>query len=83
MTINIEKDYVIRIEDENKKLKERIDRLVSENVKLQNDLFTEQLNEDESDDYIDKLKNELFQIYINKRYWLDYTLCSLFLFAMI
>ena len=53
---------------ENEQLKQRISKLVFENVKLQNDLFTEQLNEDETDDYIDKLKNELFNAYLLQQY---------------
>lgn len=44
--------------------KEQISKLVSDNTKLQNDLFTKQLNEDESDDYIERLKNELFNTYL-------------------
>lgn len=55
---------VYKIVKENKQLKQRISKLVSENTTLQNDLFTEQLNEDETDDYIDKLKNELFNAYL-------------------
>jgi len=51
-------------EDENKQLKQHISHLASENTRLQNDLFTEQLNEDETNDYIDKLKNELFNTYL-------------------
>lgn len=53
---------------ENEKLKKRISKLVSENVKLQNDLFIEQLNEDVTDDYINKLKNELFNAYLLQQY---------------
>lgn len=68
MTINFEKDYVIRIVDENQQLKQHISHLASENTRLQNELFTEQLLQDETDDYINRLKQELFQIYINKRY---------------
>jgi len=51
-------------EKENKQLKQQIEGLTSENFELQNDLFTEQLNEDETNDYIDKLKNELFNTYL-------------------
>lgn len=53
---------------ENEQLKQLISKLVSENVKLQNDLFTEQLNEDETDDYIDKLKNEIFNAYLHQQH---------------
>lgn len=59
-------DVGIFIEEE-KELKQRIKNLVSENTKLQNDLFTEQLIQDEQDDYIDKLKLELFELYRNKQ----------------
>ncbi len=61
-TINIEIEYVERIEDENEKLKQRISKLVSENTTLQNDLFSEQLLQDETNDYIDKLKNEIINL---------------------
>lgn len=44
--------------------KKQITKLVSENTRLQNDLFTEQLNEDEADDYIESLKNELFNAHL-------------------
>lgn len=42
------------------RLEQRISKLVSENTKLQNDLFSEQLIQDEADDKIKKLerKNE-------------------------
>lgn len=53
---------------ENEQLKRRISKLVSENVKLQNDLFIEQLNEDVTDDYINKLKNELFNAYLKQQH---------------
>lgn len=49
---------------ENKQLKQRISKLVSENVKLQNDLFTEQLTQDETEEYINQLKQELFNLYL-------------------
>lgn len=99
MTINIEIQYVKRIEDENaqlkkqnetleqdkeaiysiwkkamnrennliidnKELKQRISKLVSENTKLQNDLFSEQLIQDETEEYINTLKQELFNLYL-------------------
>lgn len=48
--------------EENIKLKERISKLVSENVELQNALFTEQLNQDETDNYIDRLKQENYEL---------------------
>ena len=49
---------------ENELIKQRISDLVSENVKLQNDLFTEQLIQDETEDYINQLKQELFNLYL-------------------
>lgn len=52
------------LEKENKQLKQQIEGLTSENFELQNDLFTEQLNEDEADDYIESLKNELFKAHL-------------------
>lgn len=64
MTIYIEPEYVKRIEDENKKLKQRKSKLVSENTKLQNDLFSEQLIQDETEEYINRLKQELFNLYL-------------------
>lgn len=59
-------DVGIFIEEQNQ-LKDRISNLVSENVKLQNDLFTEQLIQDEQDEYINRLKLELFELYRNKQ----------------
>lgn len=64
MTIHIDIKYVTRIEDENKKLKHRVSNLVHTNTKLQNDLFSEQLLQDETDDYINRLKQELFNAYL-------------------
>ena len=64
MTIYIEPEYVIRIEDENEQLKQRNSKLVSENTKLQNDLFSEQLIQDETEEYINRLKQELFNLYL-------------------
>lgn len=40
------------------RLEQRVTKLVHENVKLQNDLYTEQLNEDEADFVIGKLENK-------------------------
>lgn len=48
--------------NENEELKQRISKLVSENTTLQNDLFSEQLLQDETDDYIDKLKTEIIEL---------------------
>lgn len=48
--------------EENIKLKERISNIVSENVELQNALFTEQLNEDETKNYINRLKKENYEL---------------------
>ena len=64
MTIYIEPEYVTRIEDENEQLKQRNSKLVSENTKLQNDLFSEQLIQDETEEYINRLKQELFNLYL-------------------
>jgi len=58
----------VNLLNENEKLKQQIEGLTSENFELQNDLFTEQLNEDETDDYIDKLKNELFNGYLHQQH---------------
>lgn len=49
---------------ENELIKQQISDLVSENVKLQNDLFTEQLTQDETEEYINQLKQELFNLYL-------------------
>lgn len=64
MTIHIDINYVTRIEEENKQLKQRKSKLVSENTKLQNDLFSEQLIQDETEEYINRLKQELFNLYL-------------------
>lgn len=64
MTIYIEPEYVTRIEEENEQLKQRKSKLVSENTKLQNDLFSEQLIQDETEEYINRLKQELFNLYL-------------------
>lgn len=71
MTINIDIEYVTRIEDENEKLqdehknlKDRLSHLSRTNTKLQNDLFSEQLLQDETDEYINRLKKELFNLYL-------------------
>ena len=44
------------------KLNQRIKDLVSENTKLQNDLFTDQLQTDESEHQIEKLQNEIIEL---------------------
>ena len=49
---------------ENEQLKQRKSKLVSENIKLQNDLFSEQLIQDETEEYINRLKQELFNLYL-------------------
>lgn len=58
--INRENDLIV----ENKEHKQRISKLVRENTRLQNDLFSEQLEQDETENYINKLKNELFNLYL-------------------
>ena len=50
--------------DENDHLKKRISNLVTENTRLQNDLFSEQLEQDERENYINRLKQELFNLYL-------------------
>lgn len=61
MTYNkIIKDLI----QENEQLKQRKSKLVSENTKLQNDLFSEQLIQDETEEYINRLKQELFNLYL-------------------
>lgn len=57
MTIYIEPKYVTRIEDENKQLKK-------ENYKLQNALIEQQLSKYDNIEYINKLKQELFNLYL-------------------
>ena len=64
MTIYIDPEYVTRIEDEHKKLKHRLHHLTHTNTKLQNDLFSEQLIQDETEEYINRLKQELFNLYL-------------------
>lgn len=56
------RDDKMDLEDENKQLKERISNLVNTNTKLQNDLFSEQLEQDETEDYINKLKQEIVHL---------------------
>ena len=48
----------LELREDHKKLKQRFSKLVSENTTLQNDLFSEQLLQDETDNYIEKLKKE-------------------------
>lgn len=50
--------------DDREDYKQRISKLVSENVELQNELFSEDLIQYETEDYINKLKNELFNLYL-------------------
>ena len=57
MTIYIEPKYVTTIEDENKQLKK-------ENYKLQNALIEQQLSKYDNIEYINKLKQELFNLYL-------------------
>lgn len=56
MTINIEIEYVKRIEYENKQLKKEID-----------DFYYEQSKLKESDFYIKALKNQLFKSYLKQQ----------------
>lgn len=46
---------------------QRISELKKENKKLENENFKYFLEEDETNDYIDKLKLELFDLYRNKQ----------------
>lgn len=64
MTIYIEPEYVTRIEDENKKLKNRSLYLSRTTTELKNELFREALIKDETEEYINKLKHELFNLYL-------------------
>lgn len=57
--------------DENKQLEKRISKLVSENVDLQNALYTEQLNEDETKNYIDRLKQENQKLKNERKWWIN------------
>ena len=73
-TINIEIEYVERIENENEQLKQRINKLVSENVKLQNNLFTDQLQTDELEykllqrqEEITELKTKLYDATVKEQ----------------
>lgn len=53
------RDDKMNLIDKNEQLKKRIDNLVTENTKLQNELFIEHLKQVETEDFIDKLKKEL------------------------
>lgn len=53
-----------QLHDQQEKLKKRLSHLASTNTRLQNDLFSEQLLQDETDDYINRLKQELFNLYL-------------------
>lgn len=57
----LEKDYKL-LKQQNTQLKQRIKDLVSENTKLQNDLFTDQLQTDESEHKIVELTNEIINL---------------------
>lgn len=54
-----------KLQDEHEQLKQRVFKLVRTNTNLQNDLFSEQLLQDETDEYINRLKQELFNLYLN------------------
>lgn len=62
--MTIEPNGYKALQEEYKLLKEQIECLISENIKLENDLLTQELNEDETENYINKLKNELFNLYL-------------------
>lgn len=62
------------LEEENEQLKKRINKLVSENVKLQNDLFTDQLQTDELEykllqrqEEITELKTKLYDATVKEQ----------------
>ena len=52
------KKQIIKLKEELKTMEQHISKLVSENTKLQNELFSEQLIQDEADDKIKKLERE-------------------------
>lgn len=58
MTIYIEPEYVTRIEDENEQLKN--------DLKIKNDIIknTLTIDRDETEEYINKLQQELFNLYL-------------------
>lgn len=58
------RDDKMKLTDQHEKLKHRLSHLAHTNTKLQNDLFSEQLLQDETDDYINRLKQELFDLYL-------------------
>lgn len=53
-----------KLQDEHNNLKDRLSHLSRTNTNLQNDLFSEQLLQDETDDYINRLKQQLFNAYL-------------------
>lgn len=55
------RDDKIKLKDENKELKEE---LLSENYKLQNVLIEQQMTNYDNRDYINQLKQELFDLYL-------------------
>lgn len=55
------RDDKIKLKDENKELKEE---LLSENYKLQNVLIEQQMTKYDNRDYINRLKQELFDLYL-------------------
>ena len=58
------RDDKMELMDQQEKLKNRLSHLAHTNTNLQNDLFSEQLLQDETDDYINRLKQELFNAYL-------------------
>lgn len=55
-------DIFRQYKQENEQLKKRIKDFVSENTRLQNALYTDQLQTDEADDKIEQLKNEIINL---------------------
>lgn len=69
----LQSDYVkASVFSDREEYKKRISKLVSENTTLQNDLFSEQLLQDETEDYINRLKQELFDLYLKHYNWLHF-----------
>jgi len=54
--------WAYSLEKENKKLQQQIEGLTSENFELQNELFTQQLNEDEADSLIKDFRKQNIEL---------------------
>lgn len=62
--VNLHLAKNFELQKEHKNLKHRLHHLSHTNTKLQNDLFSEQLEQDETENYINRLKQELFNLYL-------------------